>query len=155
MVTFRLDLWTRLSRMRSLMARMIEPYIQKQGLTVMQAVVLHTVGEGNSVTVGILCKTLDCAQGNMSNLCKKLEQDGFLTRKRSVVDERKVLLQLTEKGNAVMEEMNQCILSIDTFIASIPDKRRKTVLNGFDELEALLAEIADYTKKENTEYAGT
>ena len=87
-----------LLKLRTNAERAVAPITQKYGLTPVQAVILHLINGYESPTVGTIFKALDLNQGNVSSTCKKLESDGFIERRRSENDERRVVLFLTEKG---------------------------------------------------------
>ena len=46
-------------------------------------------------------------QGNVSSTCKKLENKGWLERKRSEKDERVVMVSLSEKGKTILSQIEQ------------------------------------------------
>jgi DNA-binding MarR family transcriptional regulator len=76
-----------------------KPIVEIHGLTTLQSRVLIAINEFEEPTVGNVSKIIDMSSPNASNLCKKLEQDGFIRRTRSSRDERVVVLKLTEKGD--------------------------------------------------------
>ena len=51
------------------------------------------------VSIGSLGKAIGITGGNISNICKRLEKQGFVNRVRSEEDERVVNVRLTDKGN--------------------------------------------------------
>ena len=77
--------------------RLLDPVVQAEGLTPLQAsVLLHL--SCRSAAVGDISEVTCMGQANASSLCKKLEQGGFLTRSRGEADGRVVTLSLTPKG---------------------------------------------------------
>ena len=95
-------------RLKGRMARLIDPVVQSQGLTPLQAMVLLLVAQGN-LTVGALSENTNMGQANASTLCKKLERGGYLIRTRSEKDERIVNLSLTDKGRQALERVEERI----------------------------------------------
>lgn len=87
-----------LLRLKTNAERAIYPVTQKYGLTPVQAIILHLINENEPPTVSTVFRTLDLNQGNVSSTCKKLESAGYISRRRSENDERRVVLTLTEKG---------------------------------------------------------
>lgn len=95
-------------RLKGRMARLIDPVVQSQGLTPLQAMVLLLVARGD-LTVGALSENTNMGQANASTLCKKLERGGYLIRTRSEKDERIVNLSLTDKGRQALERVEERI----------------------------------------------
>ena len=60
--------------------------------------------EEREVTVTELGKQLFLDSGTLTPLLKKLEQKGFVTRKRMESDERNVCISITDKGDKLKEE---------------------------------------------------
>lgn len=85
-------------RIRCGVERLLLPVVQSYGLTTTQVTVLNLIKKHERITVSQLFKTLDFNQGNMSSICKKLEADGFIVKKKCQKDERKSYLALTEKA---------------------------------------------------------
>ncbi len=71
---------------------------EKLGLTMLQMHILMEIRQHGEYTIGNLAKRVGVAGGNASALCKKLQQEGFLSRKRDDNDERVVHIVLTPKG---------------------------------------------------------
>ena len=95
-------------RLKGRMARLIDPVVQSQGLTPLQAMVLLLVAQGD-LTVGALSENTNMGHANASTLCKKLERGGYLIRTRSEKDERIVNLSLTDKGRQALERVEERI----------------------------------------------
>lgn len=95
-------------RLKGRVARLIDPVVQSQGLTSLQAMVLLLVAQGD-LTVGALSENTNMGQANASTLCKKLERGGYLIRTRSEKDERIVNLSLTDKGRQALERVEERI----------------------------------------------
>ena len=87
-------------------ARLLEPIVQAEGLTPLQASVLLQLFRQNAA-VGDISEATCMGQANASSLCKKLEQGGFLTRSRGESDGRVVTLSLTPKGRETEERIQR------------------------------------------------
>jgi DNA-binding MarR family transcriptional regulator len=86
--------------------------LQKLGLTYPQYLVMIALWGGDRVTVGQLGEQLALETGTLTPLLKRLEGMGMLTRQRSEVDERRVIVTLTEKGRRLKREaadVTRCI----------------------------------------------
>lgn len=83
------------------------PFLKPLGLTYTQYLVFMVLWEEEEITVGELGKYLDLDAGTLSPLLKKLEQEGYVTRKRSESDERVTIIGLTKKGEDLKEECKE------------------------------------------------
>lgn len=79
------------------------PYLKPLGLTYTQYVVFIVLWDKESVTVGQLGEILRLDAGTLTPLLKRLEKEGYVTRRRSEEDERITLVGITDKGNALKE----------------------------------------------------
>lgn len=90
-------------RIRCGVERLLLPVVQSYGLTTTQVTVLNLIKKNEKTTVSQLFKTLDFNQGNMSSICKKLEADGFIVKKKCEKDERMSHLVLTKKATEALD----------------------------------------------------
>ena len=81
------------------------PYLKPLGLTYTQYIVFMVLWEKESVTVGQLGEALRLDAGTLTPLLKRLEKEGYVTRKRSTEDERITLVSITEKAAALQVKM--------------------------------------------------
>ena len=79
------------------------PWLKPLGLTYTQYVVFLVLWEKDGIPVSEIGEKLMLDNGTLSPLLKKLEQAGYLERKRSAEDDRIVLITLTEDGRALQE----------------------------------------------------
>lgn len=78
------------------------PITEEYKLTNMKCKVLQEIYKKSTANIGEIGQALGIADGNISNMCKTLEKEGYLKRTRSIEDERIVTVTLTDKGsNAV------------------------------------------------------
>ena len=87
-------------------ARLLEPIVQAEGLTPLQASVLLQLTRQDAA-VGDISQATCMGQANASSLCKKLEQGGHLTRRRGRPDGRVVTLSLTPKGRETAQRIQR------------------------------------------------
>ena len=96
------------------------PYLKPLGITYTQYILFMALWEKDGQTVGELGERLFLDNGTLTPMLKKLEQAGFLTRKREAEDERKVTVRLTEKGWQLRDQAKDipaavgCCISIET-----------------------------------------
>ena len=80
------------------------PWLKPLGLTYTQYIVFLVLWEKDGITVGELCEKLMLDNGTLSPLLKKMQQAGYVERKRSEEDDRVVVITLTEEGKALQEK---------------------------------------------------
>lgn len=88
------------------MTKAYQPMLQMFGITYPQYLVLMVLWEwwdedDLDASVKRLGERLFLDSGTLTPLLKRMESSGLLTRKRDSLDERKVLLELTESGLAL------------------------------------------------------
>lgn len=84
--------------------RKYKPFLDPLGLTYTGYITLLALWEKDNITVKELGKKLYLDSGTLTPLLKKLENQGFITRIRSSVDERNVYIKLTKKGVELKKE---------------------------------------------------
>lgn len=85
-------------------AALYRPLLDKLGLTYPQYLVMLVLWERKTCTIKELCTTLQLDSGTLSPLLKRMEAHDLVRRRRSVDDERRVEVTLTEKGAALRVE---------------------------------------------------
>lgn len=123
------------------------PWLKPVGLTYTQYIVFLVLWEKDGIPVSEIGDKLMLDNGTLSPLLKKLEQAGYLVRRRSSEDERVVTITLTEKGKALQEKVKDIPLKVGSCIDLSPEKARM--------LYTLLYELIDSRKgkmKEETGY---
>lgn len=78
------------------------------GVTYPQYLTLLVLWKEQNISVKKLGEKLFLDSGTLTPMLKRMEVNGLITRKRSVEDERVVLIALTEKGESLQQEAN-CI----------------------------------------------
>tara|TARA_R110000824_G_scaffold366730_2_gene555622 strand:- start:153508 stop:153951 length:444 start_codon:yes stop_codon:yes gene_type:complete len=81
--------------------RMHKPFLEPLGLTFPQYLVMLELLGAAPRSVGELGAKLGMDTGTITPLVKRLEQGGFVTRRRDTKDERRVLVDLTSSGEAM------------------------------------------------------
>lgn len=116
------------------------PYLKKLGLTYTQYIVMMVMWESVSVSSRDLAAKVHLDYGTLTPVLKKLESTGYITRKRDPEDERLLILELTDKGEAIKDEA----LKIPPCIASCV---------GLNEEEFKMLYILTYKALNNMENA--
>jgi len=84
--------------------RRYKPYLDELDLTYTQYICMMVIWEQNSLSVKELGERLYLDSGTLTPVLKKLEHKGFLTRKRSQLDERSLIVTVTDKGMDLREK---------------------------------------------------
>ncbi|NYB75312.1 MarR family transcriptional regulator [Sedimentibacter hydroxybenzoicus DSM 7310] len=136
------ELWDMTRNVTTALQAILGPVMEAHGLTAMQGRVLSAVKECDDVNVGTISKILDVCGSNASNMCKKLEKDGFIIRKRSKEDERVVELLLTEKGESVLGRINNELKErYGAVLKDMDDEKFDSIIKGITALNELLEDF--------------
>ena len=114
------------------------PWLKPLGLTYTQYIVFLVLWEKDGLSVGELCEKLMLDNGTLSPLLKKMQQAGYVERKRSSEDDRIVLITLTKAGRALQEQAKEIPLKVAGCLALSPEKAQT--------LYALLYELLNNQK---------
>lgn len=98
------------------MIKLYKPFLDELGLTYTQYITLMVLWEHKAMTVKALGQELYLDSGTLTPLLKKLEEKGLVTRRRSDLDERNLIVTITELGESmrdralhIPEEMAKCV----------------------------------------------
>jgi DNA-binding MarR family transcriptional regulator len=78
--------------------RLYKPLLDELGLTYPQYLVLSALWESDGQAIGAIAQRLALEPSTITPLVKRLELAGFVSRERSVQDERMVHARLTAQG---------------------------------------------------------
>ena len=101
------------------------PLLKPLGLTYTQYITFLVLWEQDGITVGELCDRLMLDNGTLSPLLKKMQQAGYLERKRSEKDDRVVLITLTDEGRALQEKAKDVPGKVASCIDLSPEKAQQ------------------------------
>ena len=87
----------------NLLVKVYRPLLEPLGLTYSQYLVMLVLWERDSVSVGDLGHCLYLDSGTLTPLLKRMENSGFINRRRDSNDERRVLVSLTTKGSEIKD----------------------------------------------------
>lgn len=98
------------------MIKLYKPWLDELGLTYTQYITIMVLWEHKAMTVKALGQELFLDSGTLTPLLKKLEEKGLVTRCRSDLDERNLIVTITETGEAMKDralhipgEMTKCV----------------------------------------------
>ena len=80
------------------MTKVYKPLLEALGLTYPQYLVMLLLWEQDEVSVSALGDRLYLDSGTLTPLLKRMQVSGWIVRTRSLQDERRVLVSLTEAG---------------------------------------------------------
>lgn len=81
-----------------LTTQLYTPLLKELGLTYPQYLVMMVLWQYKQMTVNEICSKLVLETNTVTPLLKRLEQKGMIARRRSIEDERIVIVSLSEKG---------------------------------------------------------
>ena len=81
-----------------------KPFLDEIDLTYTQYIAMMVLWEQGSTTVKELGNALYLDSGTLTPLLKKMEAKGLITRRRSDLDERSLIVSVTEAGMALREK---------------------------------------------------
>lgn len=87
-----------------LITRAYQPFLDKLGLTYIQYIVMLALWEADQVPISTLVKRLGLNTNTLTPLLKRMEEASLIQRTRSKVDERSVIISLTDKGASMYEQ---------------------------------------------------
>lgn len=119
------------------------PFLKPLGLTYTQYIVLLVLWEKDGIPVGEICSRLMLDSGTLSPLLKKMQQAGWIERKRSGADDRVVLISLTEEGRALQEKAKDVPCRVGSCIGLPPEKAQMLYALLYELLEAQKGKAAD------------
>ncbi len=90
-----------------LIIREYQPFLDNLEITYPQYLVLMVLWENDTISVNDIAKKMILNTNTVTPLLKRMEQQRLLNRKRADKDERKVIVQLTKKGQSLQEEASK------------------------------------------------
>lgn len=118
------------------------PWLKPLGLTYTQYIVFLVLWEKDGISVSEIGEKLMLDNGTLSPLLKKMEQAGYINRRRCREDDRVVEITLTEAGRALQEKAKDVPAKVACCIDLSPEKAQ-TLYN-------LLYELLDNQKDRNS-----
>ena len=81
--------------------RRYTPLLEPFGLTYTQYIAMMVMWEHKSISIRDMGKLLFLDSGTLTPMLKKMEKAGWIQRKRSEIDERMVIITITDRGEAL------------------------------------------------------
>lgn len=109
------------------------PLLDELGVTYPQYLVLLILWEQQECTVKELGDRLYLDSGTLTPMLKRMEASELIIRQRSQADERKVVIQLTDKGQALKEKA-YCIPEALLTHSGVKEEELQSMLAQFKQL---------------------
>lgn len=120
---------------RKIMQRTIAPVCEEYQLTLQQFQILAELDIEPRQTAGQLSERAGILKTNFAAVSRKLEGRDLITRRKSEKDQRVYTLSLTDKGQALMNRINQEINEkVDASFKSESDQSLNEIARGLDAL---------------------
>ena len=115
------------------------PYLKERGLTYTQYITFLVLWEKDGISVSEIGSRLMLDNGTLSPMLKKMEQAGYIERKRSSDDDRVVIVSLTKKGRELQDKAKEIPMKVGGCIDLPPEKAMQ--------LHGLLHELLENQKR--------
>ncbi|HVK56270.1 MAG TPA: MarR family transcriptional regulator [Burkholderiales bacterium] len=120
------------------MSKVYKPLLNKLGVTYSQYVVLLALWEKDNVMVSELGDRVYLDSGTLTPLLKRLEVLGLIRRNRATDDERRVLVNLTDKGRELRNQTQEVTNGIHGAVQCSADEA-KTLTRRLQKLRGALS----------------
>jgi MarR family transcriptional regulator, organic hydroperoxide resistance regulator len=124
------------------MGKLYRQLLAKLDLTYPQYLVMLVLWERDGITVSELGDRLFLDSATLTPLLKRLQAAGMVLRTRGTLDERQVIVTLTEQGRALREQAGD--IPVDVFCATGCEIDQLSGLK--QQLESLRSSVIDTTK---------
>lgn len=78
--------------------------VKRVGLTGPQLVILQEISSLGEVTAGETARAVSLSQATVTGILERMEKRELITRKRSDIDKRRVMVCITETGKKILED---------------------------------------------------
>jgi len=123
-----------------LIIREYQPFLDNLGITYPQYLALMVLWENDELSVNDITAKLILNTNTVTPLLQRLEKLGLITRNRSLDDERKVTVKLTEKGKDLQHTAAQIPVKLAEKLLSSPD----ISLEKLGEFKVTLNQLIDF-----------
>lgn len=121
----------RVLHLHDVILRRVERVLARHGLRYASYAVLATLrveGEPFQMSPTAILNSLILTSGGLSNLLRRMEQDGYITRTSDQRDGRGVVVALTPRGRAVIEPAMRDHAAVELqIIAKLSTRQRRSV----------------------------
>ena len=124
-----------------LITQAYHPLLEEIGLTYPQYLVMMVLWEQDNMPVNDIAKRLYLETNTVTPLLKRMEAEGFVSRKKGDKDARQVIVSLTSKGRKLEEKASCVPYQMGNAVAcrSITEKTAPELFHTLDDLIGTLA----------------
>ena len=102
------DLWILISRVYHMIAKLRNVEMNKHGILPVQAYMLLVIkAMGNATTPAELSRFVYQQRSSVSDILKRMEKQGLITKEKKLEGNRRVLVKMTKKGDKVLRLSKQ------------------------------------------------
>jgi DNA-binding MarR family transcriptional regulator len=114
--------------------------VKRVGLTGPQLIILKEVSRMNASSIGEVARTISLSQATVTGIVERLEKRNLLRRRRSDVDRRKVMVEITQEGETLLQDAPPLMQEafVDRF-SRLPEWEQSMVLSALQ----LLVQVMD------------
>ena len=87
-----------------MVTKLYQPLLEELDITYPQYLILLVLWENDELTVSEIGSKLMLETNTLTPLLKRMEVKGIIKRTRSIIDERRVIVKLTNKGSSLKEK---------------------------------------------------
>lgn len=141
-----MDRITRLARLYPMlmgkMGRLRTVVHERLDLTYNQYKTLLTVADRGEGTLGDLARELDVTMSSASQMIERLVGQGLVDRRQDADNRRQVCIRLTLRGEQLIAELQQGILSeYRKLLARLPDEEQEDLVCSLETIARILGKI--------------
>jgi DNA-binding MarR family transcriptional regulator len=101
-------------------------------------------GEGAPLLTGEIAARMHITSGSVTSVLDNLERKGFVVRSGDADDRRRVLVDITPEGQAVLDDMLPGVQQVaDLVVAHLDAGRQQDLLDALGAVRRAVAEIPD------------
>lgn len=113
---------------------------KKFGLTGPQLIVLQEISTHGRISITPLSKITSLRQATITDITKRLEAKGFISRKKREDDKRAVSLSLTEKGEQIVQQLPPLLQEKFTErFSNVENWEQMMILSAFERVVNLMS----------------
>ncbi|KUO48798.1 MAG: hypothetical protein APF76_18125 [Desulfitibacter sp. BRH_c19] len=129
-----------IKEVNALMRQNIKQMFDQTGLTTPQIMVIATISKHGSLKISEISEVLSLSNSTISGIVDRLEDQGFVERKRNNEDRRVVRVSLTKKAHQIMhttfhETIEQ---NLDEKLNKAEKGQVEAIISGLETLKRLL-----------------
>ena len=78
--------------------------VKSYGLTGPQLILIQVIANKGEIVIGTLAKEVSLSQATVTNIVERLEHKGILSRKKTELDKRRVVVSATDKAHEILKQ---------------------------------------------------